>query len=115
MTTAESLVKTEKPGANYLTCECGVWNWLRTTDHKRIAILYLYAILLFFILAAFAAALMRIDLLTPQGDLLLSTDYNKMFHARRAHGLVFPDPVDPQRAGQFFGAFDDRRARSCLP
>jgi cytochrome c oxidase subunit 1 len=102
MTIVESPVKTEIPDVNYLTCERGVWNWLRTTDHKRIGILYLYGILFFFILAAFAATLMRINLLTPQGDLLLSTDYNKMF---TMHGVLmvwfFLIPSIPSVLGNF--------------
>ncbi len=55
---------------NYLSAGDTVKSWLLTTDHKRIGILYLLTILFFFFIAAIAAALMRIELLTPQGDLV---------------------------------------------
>ena len=94
--------KAAETEVNYLTASHEVKNWLLTIDHKRIGILYLYTILIFFTLAAFAAALMRINLLTPQGDLLLSTDYNKMF---TLHGVLmvwfFLIPSIPSVLGNF--------------
>ena len=54
---------------NYLNAGHTVASWLLTTDHKRIGILYLIAIIFFFAIATFAAALMRLELLTPAGDL----------------------------------------------
>ena len=48
---------------NYLS-ESSVRSWLLTTDHKRIGLLYLFTILIFFFIAACAAALMRLNLLT---------------------------------------------------
>ena len=50
-----------------------IGSWLLTTDHKRIGILYLYSILYFFTIAAIAAALMRMELVTPPGDLVTLT------------------------------------------
>jgi len=52
---------------------------LLTTDHKRIGILYLYSILFFFVIAAIAAALIRMELITPAGDMVTSDTYNKLF------------------------------------
>ena len=54
-------IKTEGEFArpNYLS-EHTVRSWLLTTDHKRIGILYLFTILMFFTIASIAAALMRI-------------------------------------------------------
>jgi cytochrome c oxidase subunit 1 len=87
---------------NYLGAGDTVRSWLLTTDHKRIGILYLLSILLFFFIAAVAAALMRADLLTPQGDLLLSDNYNKMF---TIHGVLmvwfFLIPSIPTVLGNF--------------
>ena len=37
-----------------------------------------------------------------------------LHHARHHHGVVLPDPVDPQHARQFHRAADDRRARPRL-
>ncbi len=87
---------------NYLTAEIGVRSWLFTTDHKRIGILYLWTILIFFIIASVAAALMRIELLTPQGDLVTSDTYNKLF---TIHGVLmvwfFLIPSIPAVLGNF--------------
>ena len=103
MSVAEPIVvESATSEVNYLTCESGVKHWLLTTDHKRIGILYLYAILVFFTLAAVAAALMRIELLTPQGDLVLSAEYNKLF---TMHGVLmvwfFLIPSIPSVLGNF--------------
>src|SRR5262249_4206692 len=64
---------------NYLNAEYGIRSWLFTTDHKRIAILYLLSITLFFFIGGFAALLIRLELLTPGGDLLTAHAYNKAF------------------------------------
>src|SRR4051812_37448690 len=71
---------------NYLT-EGGrdLKSWLLTTDHKRIGILYLYSILFYFFIAAVAAALIRLELITPRGDLVTSETYNKLF---TIHGVL---------------------------
>src|SRR5207248_8614055 len=87
---------------NYLTAAHGVKSWLLTTDHKRIAILYLWTILVFFLIAAVAAALMRVELLTPAGDLVTSETYNKLF---TVHGVLmgwfFLIPSIPAVLGNF--------------
>ena len=88
---------------NYLTSEHSVASWLLTTDHKRIAILYMISITLFFFLGGAAATLMRLELITPAGDLLRSDYYNRMF---TLHGVVmvflFMVPVIPSVFGNFF-------------
>jgi cytochrome c oxidase subunit 1 len=87
---------------NYLNAGHTVASWLLTTDHKRIGILYLIAIIFFFAIATFAAALMRLELLTPPGDLVLSDTYNKLF---TIHGVVmvwfFLIPSIPSVLGNF--------------
>ncbi|HEX5221530.1 MAG TPA: cytochrome c oxidase subunit I [Verrucomicrobiae bacterium] len=87
---------------NYLNAGHTVASWLLTTDHKRIGILYLIAIIFFFAIATFAAALMRLELLTPAGDLVLSDTYNKLF---TIHGVVmvwfFLIPSIPTVLGNF--------------
>src|SRR2546421_5690251 len=87
---------------NYLTAGQGVKSWLLTTDHKRIGILYLWTILVFFVIAAVAAALMRIELLTPTRDLVTSETYNKLF---TLHGVLmvwfFLIPSIPAVLGNF--------------
>ena len=55
---------------NYLNNGHGLKSWLLTKDHKRIALLYLVSITLFFVIGGFFAMLVRLELLTPAGDLL---------------------------------------------
>jgi len=79
----------ERPGefarVNYLSVHHGVRSWLLTKDHKRIGLLYLFTILVFFLIASIAAALMRIELVTPQPKLVTSETYNKLF---TIHGVL---------------------------
>src|SRR5436190_1709787 len=96
-------IKTEGQFArpNYLS-EHSVRSWLLTTDHKRIGILYLFTILVFFTVASVAAALMRIELLYPTGGLMTSDTYNKLF---TIHGTLmvwfFLIPSIPAVLGNF--------------
>ena len=91
---------TEKP--NYLNWKTSVASWLLTYDHKRIAILYLVSISIFFLMGGLAAALIRMELATPKGDLLTSDVYNKMF---TTHGVImiflFLIPSIPAVFGNF--------------
>src|SRR5213592_2844793 len=86
---------------HYLS-EHTVKSWLLTTDHKRIGLLYLFSIIFFFAIAAVAAALMRLELITPQADLVLSQTYNKLF---TIHGVLivwfFLIPSIPAVLGNF--------------
>ncbi|RMF65912.1 MAG: cytochrome c oxidase subunit I [Calditrichaeota bacterium] len=87
---------------NYLNAGFSAKSWLLTTDHKRIAILYLIAITMFFFLGGAFAVMIRLELLTPQGDLMQSETYNKMF---TMHGMVmiffFLIPSIPAVLGNF--------------
>jgi cytochrome c oxidase subunit 1 len=87
---------------NYINAEYGIRSWLFTTDHKRIALLYLISITAMFFFGGFFALLIRLELLTPAGDLLLADTYNKMFSM---HGQVmvffFLVPSIPATLGNF--------------
>jgi cytochrome c oxidase subunit 1 len=87
---------------NYLNAHYGVKSWLLTTDHKRIAILYLLSITLMFFLGGAAATIIRLNLLTPAGDLVPADTYNKLF---TAHGVImvwfFLIPSIPTVLGNF--------------
>ena len=87
---------------NYLNAEYGIRSWLFTTDHKRIALLYLVSITAFFFIGGFFALLIRLELLTPAGDLLSADMYNKAF---TMHGQVmiffFLIPSIPAVLGNF--------------
>jgi cytochrome c oxidase subunit 1 len=87
---------------DYINDEYGAMSWLLTKDHKRIAILYLISITVMFLIGGAFAVMMRLELLTPEGDLLTSDTYNKMF---TLHGIVmvffFLIPVIPGILGNF--------------
>ena len=87
---------------NYLNASYGVKSWLLTTDHKRIAILYLVSITFMFVVGGVAATLMRFHLIEPQGALVEPETYNKLFSI---HGIVmvffFLVPSIPATLGNF--------------
>jgi cytochrome c oxidase subunit 1 len=87
---------------NYLNQEYGIRSWLLTVDHKRIALLYLVSITFFFFIGGFFALLIRLELLTPAGDLVQADTYNKLF---TMHGMVmvffFLIPSIPAVLGNF--------------
>ena len=87
---------------NYLNDEYGVLSWLLTKDHKRIAILYLFSVTIFFVVGGIFAFMMRLELLTPEGDMFTSDTYNKLF---TLHGIVmiffFLIPAIPAVMGNF--------------
>src|SRR5256885_2183877 len=87
---------------HYLNADYGIRSWLLTTDHKRIALLYLISITFFFFIGGFFALLIRLELLTPAGDLVMPDTYNKLFSM---HGQVmiffFLIPSVPAVLGNF--------------
>ncbi len=87
---------------HYLNANYGLKSWLLTTDHKRIAWLYLVSVTFFFFIGGFFATLLRIELLTPQGDLVQAETYNKLF---TMHGVTmiffFLIPSIPAVLGNF--------------
>jgi cytochrome c oxidase subunit I len=87
---------------DYISVAHGVRSWLFTVDHKRIGILYLMSITLAFFLGGAFAVGVRLELLTPAGDLMQSETYNKLF---TMHGLVmlffFLIPSVPAVLGNF--------------
>jgi cytochrome c oxidase subunit 1 len=91
-----------EPPVHYLNATYGVKSWLLTRDHKRIALLYLASITFFFFLGGLFALLIRLELLTPAGDLVQSQTYNKLF---TMHGVImvffFLIPSIPAVLGNF--------------
>src|SRR4051812_29334217 len=90
------------PAHHYLNDGYGIRSWLLTRDHKRIALLYLAAITVFFFVGGAFAVLMRLDLATPAGDLVSDDTYNELF---TMHGVVmvffFLIPAIPSVLGNF--------------
>ena len=87
---------------HYLNDNYGVKSWLLTVDHKRIALLYLASVTFMFMLGGIFAILVRLELLTPAGDLMQAETYNKMF---TMHGIAmvffFLIPAVPAVLGNF--------------
>ena len=87
---------------NYLNVDYNLWSWLFTTDHKRVAILYLLSVTFYFFIGGAAAVLFRLELMTPRGDLVLPETYNRLF---TLHGIVmiffFLIPAVPSVLGNF--------------
>lgn len=87
---------------NYLNADTRFWSWFYTTDHKRIALLYLVSITVFFAIGGIAATIIRLNLLSPEGALLKAESYNKTF---TVHGVImvwfFLIPSIPAVLGNF--------------
>jgi cytochrome c oxidase subunit 1 len=90
------------PRKHYLNSTQTVWSWAFTQDHKRIAILYLISISIFFFIGGLFAAGIRLELLTPKGDVFDADTFNKLF---TMHGIVmiffFLIPSVPAVLGNF--------------
>jgi cytochrome c oxidase subunit 1 len=88
---------------DYLRAEGGIRSWLTTTDHKRIAIMFLVATTLALMLGGTFAMLLRTKLLTPGPGFIEPLTYNRLF---TLHGVVmvfmFMVPVIPAVFGNFF-------------
>jgi len=87
---------------HYLNVNYGIKSWLLTTDHKRIALLYLGSITLMFVLGGAAAVLIRLHLIEPTGALVQPETYNKLFSM---HSIImvffFLIPSIPATLGNF--------------
>ncbi len=89
------------PAHSYLETK-SLWSWLTTTDHKRIAILYAITVTFFFFIGSIAMAIIRLQLMTPDGGLVSDEAYNRLF---TLHGVVmvwfFLIPSIPAIFGNF--------------
>ncbi len=95
-------IESKETASSYLTDGVTIRSWLLTTDHKRIAILYLGTITVFFFVGGAAAALIRYNLIVPQGMIGSAETYNRLF---TMHGVVmvwfFLIPAVPTTLGNF--------------
>ncbi|CAN5608820.1 cytochrome c oxidase subunit I [soil metagenome] len=80
----------------------GIKSWLLTVDHKRIGILYLGVVLLFFFTAIVFGFLMKLEMLTPGQTIVKPQTYNTLF---TLHGVImvflFIIPSIPAIFGNF--------------
>ncbi len=103
MTPPPQVPPAEEPArVTYLNVALGIRSWLFTLDHKRIGILYLVSITFFFLIGGLAATIIRLELMTPAGDLVDRDTYNKLF---TMHGIImvffFLIPSVPATLGNF--------------
>ena len=88
------------PREHYLNATYGIRSWLLTTDHKRIALLYLVSVTFFFFIGGTFASLIRIHLLTPRRLPGYAGNVQQaLHHARRGDDFLLPDSVDSGGAG----------------
>ena len=87
---------------SYLSEDGTLRSWLLTTDHKRIALLYMATITVFFFIGGIMAAFMRLNLVSPNGLLVGREEYNRLF---TTHGVImvwfFLVPAVPVTLGNF--------------
>ncbi len=81
----------------------GLKSWILSTDHKRIGILYLVAVLSFFCVGVTLGFLMRLELFSPGRTIMGPQTYNQIF---TLHGVImiflFIIPAFPAIFGNFF-------------
>ena len=80
----------------------GLLGWLTSTDHKRIAILYMTCIIIFFFVAAFLGLLMTIEKMRPGQDIMSAQTYNGLF---TVHGIIMVFMIVIPGLAAVFGNF----------
>jgi cytochrome c oxidase subunit I len=89
-------------GNSYIDGDNRLRSWFFSLDHKRIGILYLISITIFFFIGSLAAFVFRVELMAPKGMFLESDGYNRLFSL---HGIVmvflFLIPSIPAVLGNF--------------
>jgi cytochrome c oxidase subunit I len=63
----------------------GIFAWILSTDHKRVGLLYLYSIMVFFIIGAILGLLMKLELIAPGKTIMGPQAYNGFF---TLHGII---------------------------
>lgn len=81
----------------------GLFGWIFSIDHKRIGLLYLVSMVLFFSVGVTLAFIMKLEMLTPGKDVVDPQTYNTLF---TLHGVImiflFIIPGIPAIFGNFF-------------
>lgn len=90
------------PGVNYLNEKSGLWSWLTTLDHKRIGILYMISVMIFFAIGGVFAMLIRYELFAPGGQFMTGSQYNQ---AMTFHGAIMVFMVIIPGIPAFLGNF----------
>jgi cytochrome c oxidase subunit 1 len=77
----------------------GLWGWITTVDHKRIAVMYFVTATFFFFVGGAEALLIRLQLVGPERDFLSPETYNQLF---TMHGTTMVFLVAMPMAVAFF-------------
>ncbi|MCF8294440.1 MAG: cytochrome c oxidase subunit I [Bacteroidales bacterium] len=88
---------------SYFKTARGLMSWITTHDHKRIALLYFYGVVGFFLVGVLLGVLMRLELIAPGETIMEAKTYNSVF---TLHGVImiflFIIPGIPAIFGNFF-------------
>ena len=76
--------------------------WLTSTDHKRIGILYLSCVALFFLVGAALGGMMKLELFNPGEQIMSAQTYNGLF---TVHGIIMIFMVVIPGLSAVFGNF----------
>ncbi len=63
----------------------GIFKWILSTDHKRVGLLYLSVLSVFFMVAVCIGLLMRLELIAPGKTIVGAQAYNQLF---TLHGVI---------------------------
>ncbi|MTI88925.1 MAG: cytochrome c oxidase subunit I [Balneolaceae bacterium] len=92
----------ENPKSTFFSEEKGLWAWMTTVDHKKIGLMYLGSVALFFLLGGALALLLRTELLTPAKTFIEADTYNQFFTLHGAIMVFFVlIPSIPAALGNF--------------
>ncbi|MBE0599550.1 MAG: cbb3-type cytochrome c oxidase subunit I [Desulfuromonadales bacterium] len=98
----ESIKAAGSDDRGFLGGERGLRSWIFSTDHKRIALLYLWSIMSFFLVGMTLGFLIRLELIAPGATIMGAQTYNALF---TLHGVImiflFIIPVVPAVLGNF--------------
>jgi cytochrome c oxidase subunit I len=93
---------THDPNKNYLNEKSGLWSWLTTLDHKRIGLLYMISVMIFFAIGGAFAMLIRLELFSAGKTIFDAKMYNQ---AMTFHGAVMVFMVIIPGIPAFLGNF----------
>ena len=89
-------------GDNYINHSKGIKSWMTTLDHKRIGMMYLFTVMIFFLIGGFFAMGIRLELFSPGMQFMTPDTYNRFF---TYHGAIMVFmviiPLIPAAMGNF--------------
>lgn len=108
MTSNSTVLDKENSNRNYINFyetkgkHKGILSWILTTDHKRISLLYMYSMLIFFFVGVGLGLIMRLEMLSQGETIMNAQQYNALF---TLHGIImiflFIIPGIPAAFGNF--------------